>query len=176
MKNIMSFKTASNLCIILYALLILFHIIVVTGGGVLGVIPHDVVWGGRIPDRERLLVTETVSLAVTSVFLVLTLIKAGRLKVKALASVSHYAMWVLFVYFLVNTAANLASKTLFEKSMAVFSLLLALGSLRLAFEKKSMINRVPAVRPLPGPGRSPCSGCSECFLYMISFSADYGRN
>ena len=121
---------------ILYVLLILFHIIVVIGGGVLTVIPHDIVWGGRIADRETLLVTEIVSLAVTAVFLFLTLVKAGRLKIRLLSAVSHYAMWVLFVCFLLNTAGNLVSKTVFEKSMAVFSLLLALGSLRLAVEKK----------------------------------------
>lgn len=136
MKNLISFKFASSVSILVYSLFLIFHIVLLIGAGILDLIPINIIWGGRLETKQQLIELEIVALLVLLLCLFLTLIKTGHIKVAKLSSVSHYSMWFFFAYFLLNTVGNLASKTSFEKSMSAFTILLSICALRLALERK----------------------------------------
>jgi hypothetical protein len=137
MKNLISFKFASSASILVYGLLLIFHIALSIGAGLFDFIPLDIVWGGKMKTKEQLIGFELVAFFVVLFCLFLTLVKTEHIKIAKLYKVSHYSMWFLFAYFLLNTAGNLASKTSFEKSMSIATILLSICALRLALEKKS---------------------------------------
>jgi len=135
LKKLVSYKTASKICVISYGILLIFHLFLIIGGGFLDFIPIDIVWGGSIASKDQFIKLEMISLAVLILCLFITLIKARYLKLAKLYPVSHYAMWLLFAYFLFNTLGNIMAKTLFENAMAIIAITLSLSTLRLALEK-----------------------------------------
>lgn len=137
MKSLISFKFASSASIVVYSLLLAFHVIIIIGAGFFEFIPIEIVWGGKMKDQEQLIVFEFIALIVVLLCLFLTLVKTGHIKVAKLYKASHYSMWFFFAYFLLNTVGNLAAKTDFEKSMSIATILLSICALRLALEKKS---------------------------------------
>lgn len=136
MKNLISFKFASSVSILVYGFLLIFHIALIIGAGLFDFIPIDIVWGGKMENQAQLIMFELVALFVILLCLFLTLVKTEHIKIQKLYKVSHYSMWFFFAYFLLNTAGNLASKTSFEKSMSIATILLSVCALRLALEKK----------------------------------------
>jgi hypothetical protein len=135
MKKLISFGLAARINIIIYILLILFHLFMIIGSGVLDLVPYDMVWGGNIESQGQFLVMETVAALVVVVFLLLNLIKSRKLRIEKLYKIAHYSMWVIFVYFVLNTLGNILGTTVFEKSMSVVSLILSVLTLRMALEK-----------------------------------------
>ena len=130
MKRIISFKTAANGNLILFGIFIIFHLLVIAG-----VIPMDIVWGGRIDTRDELIKFEIVSLIILLVCAMLTLLKANYIKISKLRIFANIGMWVLFVLFLLNTIGNIFAITWLEKLFAIITALLSFFSLRLALEK-----------------------------------------
>lgn len=137
MKNLISFKFASSVSILVYGFLLIFHIALIIGAGLFDFIPIDIVWGGKMENQAQLIMFELVALFVILLCLFLTLVKTEHIKIVKLYKASHYSMWFFFAYFLLNTVGNLASKTSFEKSMSIATILLSVCALRLALEKKS---------------------------------------
>lgn len=137
MKSLISFKFASSASILIYSLLLIFHIALIIGAGIFEFIPIEIVWGGKMKDQEQLIVFEFIALIVVLLCLFLTLVKTGHIKIAKLYKTSHYSMWFFSTYFLLNTVGNLAAKTNFEKSMSIATILLSVCALRLALEKKS---------------------------------------
>ncbi len=136
MKNLISFKIASNFLLLIYCLLIVFHLLMIIGAGFYNFIPIDIVWGGKIKDQAQLINFELIALFVSSICLILTIIKIKYKKNNKLKKVSHYFMWLAFAYFLINTLGNILATTNFEKSLAIVTILISLFSLRLALEKE----------------------------------------
>ncbi|MBN2527825.1 MAG: hypothetical protein JXR76_15655 [Deltaproteobacteria bacterium] len=135
MANFFSFTRAAHICIVIYIAMLMFHFALIVGAGLLDVIPTKIVWGGRLASQIQLVLFEAIALVITAACLFFTLIKAGYLPISPLRRVSHFAMWVMFVYFLFNTVGNLAAPTVIEKSMSLVAALLSVSSLRMALEK-----------------------------------------
>ena len=136
-KNFKFSGFASKASIIIYGLLLLFHLVIITGAGIVDYITVDIVWGGRIETKEQLVILETISFLAVLLCLFLTMIKTGYLKIKCLSAISHYSMWILSIYFLLNTVGNITADTFFEKSLALISAALSILSFRLAMEKRT---------------------------------------
>jgi len=134
MLDKISFPLAARVNIGLFGCLILFHLAIVVGMLLFDYVPIDFLWGGRIRSAEQFLLLEGVSLIVQVVCLLLTIIKAGYLKLEKLTTIAHRGMWVLFAIFTLNTVGNLLAKTTVEKAFTVVTIMLALFSLRLAME------------------------------------------
>lgn len=134
MSNLLSFEAATWVCVVIYALMLGFHMLVVVGAVFMAKIPIESVWGGRLKTRSQLLAFETVALVVTAAFMILTGIHAGLLEMPALKTFARYSMWALTAFFALNALGNLASPSRFEKSMAGVALLLSVASLRLAWQ------------------------------------------
>jgi len=137
LKTLISFNAATQLSILLFALVILFHAAILVGIIFFDYAPIDFLWGGRMKTPEELLVFEILSLIVSSFCLVVVLIKSDRLRVPSLKRMSGFILWVLFILFLLNTVGNIFAKTSFEKLFSIVTIALAILCLRLAMEKES---------------------------------------
>lgn len=139
MRKIISFRMAFSLSLVLYGLFFVFHILVL-----IGVIPDNIVWGGRYASAEgssgisqELMMFEFVSILILVFAAMVAMIKADIIKSSLLKSFSHVTLWILFVLFLLNTVGNFFAETNFEKYFAIITFLLAFLNLRMAIEPKS---------------------------------------
>jgi hypothetical protein len=131
MKKIISFKLAGNILLVCMGLLVIAHLLIL-----FRIIPYDMVWGGQIKDASSLLVFEVVALVVTLLFAMIIAMKVGYIKAGKLGIVANIGMWVIFIYFVLNTLGNIASSVSIENLVfAPFTIILALLALRLAVEK-----------------------------------------
>ncbi|MDV7140176.1 hypothetical protein R3X28_14890 [Maribacter sp. TH_r10] len=136
MRKIIDFNTAilATLCIL--GILALFHIAILIGILFFEYVTLDFLWGGKIKTEAQLLNFEIVSLLTSVIFFFLLLIRTKLLNIPKLLGISSIAMWVLFVFFSLNTIGNALAATTIEKMFAIVSGVLALLFLRIAVEKK----------------------------------------
>ncbi|HEY9088295.1 MAG TPA: hypothetical protein VIO36_09020 [Anaerolineaceae bacterium] len=131
-KKLLSARLAGNLLLILFGLLIGFHLLVL-----FNLLPEDIVWGGRAasgPAQARTL--ELVSLVLTVLFAGVVSAKIGYIEAGKWGRVVNIALWVIFAYLVLNTLGNLVAISSLEKLIFTpLTLLAALLVLRLALER-----------------------------------------
>ena len=133
MKKLISEKFAAYGILSLLCIFVVFHILVLCG-----ILPSNIVWGGRITNRNELIRMETVSILINLVIISIVAVRAGILKLKINSTILRIAFWLMFVLFTLNTIGNLLSKNEFEKSaFTPITFLLAIFCLRLAIEKNT---------------------------------------
>lgn len=133
MRKLIKFNTAANVGLILYGIFIGFHLLVI-----IGIIPMDIIWGGRINSRSELIKFELVSLLILILCTFITLLKVKYINISKLYKFANIGIWFLVVIFLLNTIGNLFAISLFEKlAFTPITALLAFFSLRLALEKEN---------------------------------------
>lgn len=109
----------------------LFHLLVL-----IGVVPDTIVWGGRITDRQKLIVMETVSLITIVLVGVLSFVHGRMITAENGSMVLRIVMWVFAALFLANTVGNLFAKTAFERfAFTPVTAVLTFLTLRLALLK-----------------------------------------
>jgi hypothetical protein len=117
-------------------LVMLTFFVVVHALILLGIVPFQMVWGGRLTEHSRMVVFESVSLVVNLLMILVVLVQAGRLRLKVKAIVLKVALWAMALLFGLNTLGNALSNNTLEKSLFTpLTLLLCLGCLRLALSK-----------------------------------------
>jgi hypothetical protein len=117
--------------IVLLSAAILFHLLVLVG-----VVPHDIVWGGRLESEALVPVFEGVSLSLNALFLGVSLIEAGYLPFTFNTRVSRGVFVTMGVIFTANTVGNLLSRNAIEQRVftgltlliAIFCFVIAAGS------------------------------------------------
>lgn len=128
MKRIDTKRIATNGLLFILSLVILFHGLVL-----IGVVPFQIVWGGRLKDASQMLVFETVSIGINVLMLTVVGVHAGFIKVKLNPMIIRGALWIMGVIFLLNTLGNLFAVDPLERLIFTpLTLLLSLGSFRLA--------------------------------------------
>lgn len=135
MRKIIDFNTAILASLFILGILALIHIAILTGILFFDYVPIDSLWGGKMKTVAQLLNFEIVSLLTSIIFFFLLLIRSKLLNIPKLTGIARIAMWVLFVFFLVNTIGNVLATTTFERLFAIASGVLALLFLRIAIEK-----------------------------------------
>lgn len=136
MKKLISFRLAAIILLGSLSLFLLFHILVM-----LGVIPFEIVWGGRLTSRSQMLRSETVSVLVNIVMIAVVAIKAKVINVELPYVFIRVILWMMFLLFLLNTIGNIFSLNKFEQMVFTpVTLVLSLLSLRLALEKNQNPN------------------------------------
>ncbi len=136
MKKLISFRLAAIILLGSLSLFLLFHILVM-----LGVIPFEIVWGGRLTSRSQMLRSETVSVLVNIVMIAVVAIKAKVINVELPYVFIKVILWMMFLLFLLNTIGNIFSLNKFEQMVFTpVTLVLSLLSLRLALEKNQNPN------------------------------------
>jgi hypothetical protein len=128
MESLFNPKLAGNTLLILLGLLIVFHVLVIAG-----IIPYGIVWAGKINNRTQLLRMESVSLVVLALAILLVTLRMGYLTFLNYPAVINGGVWLLFVFFLLNTLGNLTAKSPIEKfGFGTLTLLMSLCCLVLA--------------------------------------------
>jgi hypothetical protein len=104
-----------------------------------GIIPFEIVWGGRLKDKSQMLTFETISVVVNLVMLTVVAIKAGILKTGINPVIIRIFLWIMFVIFFLNTIGNIFSNNELEKIIFTpLTLILSIFSLRLAISKREL--------------------------------------
>lgn len=133
MKKRYSERIQISIFLFLLIAVIVFHSFVL-----LGIIPFEIIWGGKLKNHSEMISLERISLFITILMLMVGLMRAkiitiGNHPVKI--SVLLYTMSLLFS---MNTIGNLLADTNFEKFVfAPITVLLALLSWQLARTKTS---------------------------------------
>ena len=130
-RRLVSERFAANAMLLILALVVVFHVLVITG-----VIPFEVVWGGRLGSQSQMIVFESVSLFLNLIMFVAVAIQAGRLKVKINRTITTLVLWLMTFLFLVNTLGNIFSANQVERiiftpltaALCMLSFRLAIGA------------------------------------------------
>ena len=130
MKRLITEKFATNALLIIFILVMLFHVLVLVG-----IIPFDIVWGGRLKSKEDMIPFEITSIALNSIMLGIVMMQAGLLKLNVKPIVLKIAFWCMFVLFAINTIGNIFSNNELERLIFTpLTLLLSVFCLRLAIK------------------------------------------
>lgn len=141
MLQIFSERMALNIMVAIFSVTILFHLLVLTG-----LIPYDMVWGGRLKDQAQMIQFEIISLLINSLMLLLVLLKTCTIKNNVPQWIFWVGFWAMAVLFLMNTLGNILSNNAMEKAIFTpVTIVLFLCSLRLALGNKK--KDIPAPKP-----------------------------
>ena len=126
----------------IYGLLISLSMIIGFHGLVVaGVIPFQLVWGGRLQNFSQMLSFEAVSISLNLLMITIVALYANFLKWRINQVVIRIGLWVMFVLFFINTIGNLFSINELEKLIFTpVTLVLSLFSLRLAITKSKSVS------------------------------------
>lgn len=131
MRTTLSVTTTALIMLMLFAAILLFHMLIV-----LGVIPYAHVWGGRLTTREAMYAFESVSIALNLFMMGVVAVKGGYWKLNLPKKLITILLWCMVILFSLNTIGNLLATNVFEQVFGtLFTFLLALLSLRLALKK-----------------------------------------
>jgi hypothetical protein len=131
MKNILTERLALIGTATLLSLVVLLHFSILAG-----IIPFELIWGGRLKDHNQMLRFETVSVSVNLVMLAVIGVKAGFLKVQINPKLISVLLWLMGGLFLLNTLGNLFSSNDLEKAIFTpLTFILAIFCFRLATSK-----------------------------------------
>ena len=132
MKNLISAKHAGQLLLAGLILLFLFHVLVT-----LKIIPSDNIWGGQVSGTDpSLLYFELIAFAITGIFIFIILAKLDYIKIKKFRTLLNVGVWIIFIYFVLNTIGNFASGVTSEALIfGPITIVLSILALRLAIEK-----------------------------------------
>jgi hypothetical protein len=124
-------KVAKLILLVLLTITVLFHLLVI-----LGIIPFENIWGGRLKDRKEMLQFETFSMVINLAFVVIVLVKSRFLNLKISPQIITILLWLMAILFALNTIGNLFAVNNLEKYIATpITLLLSILCFILAREK-----------------------------------------
>ena len=130
MKKLLSLRIATSGLLVIFSLVIVFHLLVV-----IGIIPTDIVWGGNIRDKQRLWILESISITLNILMLLFVCAYAGIIKVKIHLTLVKVVFWILFVIFVLNTLGNIfAMNSLETYIFTPITFLLAIFCFRIALD------------------------------------------
>ncbi len=128
MKN---YTLTATAILIILGLLILFHM-----GIVGGLIPPELVWGGRIQTQQDLIHMELASICILLLFALIVMVKIDLIDMDWIKPLAQFGLWMMALYFLINTVTNLLSSTAIERFLFTpVALILAALTIRLALVK-----------------------------------------
>jgi hypothetical protein len=96
--------------VFLFASSLVFHLFVLAG-----IVPFEIVWGGRINSREELIPFEIFSILVNLLFLSIALARAKIFNPGFSPGFIKGGLWAIVVIFALNTIGNLLSTSEMEK-------------------------------------------------------------
>jgi hypothetical protein len=113
--------TYINMLIGITVLATIFHLLILVG-----VIPYEITWGGRLKTVEEMYVFETISILINSFFIFILLQKGEYIRYFLGKKTVRIILWIFFTIFVLNTIGNIFAKTNFEKYVAILTLLNAI--------------------------------------------------
>ncbi len=108
MRRLIGFRAASIALLVLFSAALLFQVFVL-----LGFIPTEMVWGGKLESDEERTVMALVAIGVLLMMIAIVLIRMGHIG-KSIAVIGRYGMWAIMLLFALNTVGNLVAEDLRE--------------------------------------------------------------
>ena len=131
MKSLITERFALNGLLTIISLTIVFHVLVV-----LGVVPFQIVWGGRLQDRSQMLAFEAVSMGINLLMLAIVCVRAGVIRINVHPTLTRVIFWAMFGLFLLNTVGNIFSNNSLERIIFTpLTLILSIFCLRVAVSR-----------------------------------------
>ncbi len=131
MKKLISIRLASNIIITINTIALLMHVLIL-----LKIMPYDFVWGGLLKSEADLIIFESISIVVQTVFILIIAVKAGYVLKGKFKRTVNIGTWVMFGLMVLNTIGNVVSISGLETMvMTPLTSVLALLVFRLAIEK-----------------------------------------
>jgi hypothetical protein len=106
--HLIPFRTAAITLLALFAAAIAFQLVVLAG-----LIPTEMVWGGRLQNAEERTVGALVSISFVLIFAALVLVRMGHIG-RSKPAVGKWGMWAVCALFALNTIGNLFALDLRE--------------------------------------------------------------
>ena len=132
MIRLISESFASRGLMILFSLIIVFHLLVLVQ-----VIPFQMVWGGRLNSVSEMYTFETVSIALNLLMLAVVSVRSGVMSLAVNPRVIQFLLWAMAALFILNTVGNLLSINETEKLIFTpITLVLSIFCIRLALVTK----------------------------------------
>lgn len=103
------FRFAVNIMLVLLSLVIVYHLLIITGA-----IPYEAIWGGRQETTEQMYRFESVSILVNLAMIAVVAIKGRLVKQIKAGKVITVLLWLMFASFLLNTIGNITSMNQLE--------------------------------------------------------------
>ena len=127
MSRILGLQQSTYILIAILGAMSLFHGLILGG-----VIPYTIVWGGRLSSVGQMQTFEAVALVVTLFIMWIVAMRGGVLRSVLPRWLLATLLWVLTLFFLLNTLGNFLSETLVERAVFTpIALLLACLCFRL---------------------------------------------
>lgn len=125
------YKLAVRSIVSLQALVIAFHLTVITG-----IVPYTIVWGGRLGNVRDMIVFESASILINLLLLSCTALKTRRMNKGASVKILNGFIWAFALLFALNTIGNLFAKASIETIIFTpLTFILAVLCGRVAMEK-----------------------------------------
>ena len=102
-------RFATTLMLVLLSCVVVFHLLVL-----LGAIPYNVVWGGRLESASQMYMFEAVSITINLAVIAIVGIKAGHIRPYISKKAVTILLWALAMLFALNTVGNVFSATVLE--------------------------------------------------------------
>jgi len=96
----LSFRSAANLLLVILSLALFFQVAVL-----IGLVPTEMVWGGRLANEQERTVGALVSITVLLLMIAVVRVRRSN-KGGRLAMVARYGVWAIAVVFALNTVGN----------------------------------------------------------------------
>jgi len=131
-KRLISYKLAGKSIILILILLIIFHLLILTG-----MLPYDWVWGGNVNTYQKLLNYELIAIIISVLFLIITIFKINSTNLPKFKIFINIGIWIMMVYFFLNLIGNLMSRSSLEKFLFTpIAIILVILIFRLVIEKE----------------------------------------
>ena len=104
MKKLISIRLASNIIITINTIALLMHVLIL-----LRIMPYDFVWGGRLKSETDLIIFESISIVVQTVFISIIAVKAGYVLKGKFKRTVNIGTWIMFGLMVLNTIGNVFS-------------------------------------------------------------------
>jgi hypothetical protein len=102
----------------------------------LGVVPHTIVWGGRLNSLDEVRVLEAAAIVVVSMIMAIIASRAGHIRSVLPAKALGTSLWILVAAFSLHTVVNLFAAAAIEDFVfAPLTLLSAVLCFRLAMSE-----------------------------------------
>jgi len=131
MNKIISKKAAAYTVIAIMSLLVIFHILILTG-----IIPYDIAWGGKLKTQEDMVRFETGSILMAVAVILIVTAHTRMLPFRIDKRTTRIALWLIVAAFALNTIGNLFAQTATEKVFGIITIVLAILCIRLATDRE----------------------------------------
>lgn len=132
LKRYISLKLAANVLLVFLGALLIFHFLVITG-----LISPNMVWGGQVETNSQVVMMEIGAMVISALMMLMIAVRVGYINAPKIQGATQTAMWVIFVFLLLNTAGNLSSRSGTETLIFTpITIILAVMAYRLAMREE----------------------------------------